>query len=624
MIVILVNSLVVLQEYTELATDNAIEKIHNETPIHVRAFGLLNGSIGIYSNEVHRIYIKYILLSNFTIIKRDIILEPFKYTYISNTSNILALITNDFHFIPVEEKANQQPLRNTCLYLKKNITGMVGDGNLSRLYEYTVYPELNGFNVKKNVMYTYSRFFKINLDKLNEGYKLVISPLYSKHHIKRYIVKGRRNTISYINLTDGSIETKNAQYNNFRITVYSRLSNAKSVHLLPVENKIVLDDEKAVVIYDIHYSTNIRRFYLYVNGNLIDVIRSNNPYAMGIDFHVILNKTLKDSVYVSINSTNLNYSATIPYTYGTTIELRTSNDVSSIDINATIELHPSIVIMPPRGLPEYTVNINRSKEIYAVFEDPFRYYSLYLYPSIIIPLEKISFRSEGNGTVFNSAELGGKVILFYSYSNNYTTEITLGTLLSAIALYNIGHTYFLQYYIVPILNTKTHVMEIMKEHYKSLYRVNAYNSGAEQSYVFTTWSVEGIYVHYPFNEIQMYNYIPLAGNAALNYPTKIEENSSMLVVNTRFNITHNKRLSLDQYGVFNGSIVQVKICLNTSLSGHIYIQGEPGTVFYLVKPPGISIEPNDRIFVSENYIISKVPDGGRLLVFFTVLSRIPP
>ncbi|MEB3758425.1 MAG: hypothetical protein GSR87_00970, partial [Desulfurococcales archaeon] len=54
MIIILVNSLVVLQKYTEQATDNAIEKIRSETPISVRAFSMPNGSIGVYNGETHR------------------------------------------------------------------------------------------------------------------------------------------------------------------------------------------------------------------------------------------------------------------------------------------------------------------------------------------------------------------------------------------------------------------------------------------------------------------------------------------------------------------------------------------------------------------------------------------
>ena len=623
MIIVLVNSLVVLQKYTEQAADNAIEEIRSESPIPVRAFSLPNGSIGIYNGETHRVYVKYLLLSNSTVVKREIILDPLKYTYISNSSNVVALITSDLHVIPVDEQKGQLSYRNTCLYLKKNITGLVGDGYLSRLYEYIIFPELNGFGVKKKVTYTYSRYFEVDINRINKGYGLVISPIFSWNHVKRYVLKGGKGIV-YINLTDGSTWTENIQnYDNFRINVSSELANTDSVYLMPVNNRITLDDEKAIIYYHLHFISNLRRLYLYVNGVLRDTIRSNSIYSMGPDFNVILNKTSRDKVYISINSTNLNYSTTIPYTYGTTIELRTYRELSSINVNATIELHPSMVVIPPKELSEYAININGSDESYVVFEDPFRYYTLHIYPKQMIPLKRVSFWTRGNGTVLDSTKLGDNVILFYSYGSNYNAEITLGTLLSVIALYKSANSMYLFYYIIPILDKGSHASEIYRDQYKSLFHIKTYDNGHLKNLYTFSASTNEIYVHYPYSDLKMYNYIPLTGNALLEYPNRLG-GSNILVQSKRFNITADERISLEQYGVFNGSITQVKLCFNSSLSGYLHVAGYPGTVFYLVKPPGISLEPDSNIYVSENYIISKIPDEGELLIPFTLLSRISP
>ncbi len=623
MIIILVNSLIVLQKYTGQAADNAIEKIRSETPIPVRAFSLPDGSIGIYNGETQRVYIKYLLLSNSTVVKRDIVLDPLKYTYIRNSSNIVAFITSDSHIIPVYEQRSQLSYKNTCLYLKKNITGLVGDGYLSRVYEYTIFPELNGFGVKKNVRYTYSRYFEVDTNRIIEGYRFVISPLFSWNHVKRYVLKGGKGIV-YINLTDGNTRTENIKdYDSFRINVSSKLSNTDSVYLMPVVNRIVLDDEKAIIYYHLHYSTNLRRLYLYVNGVLRDTIRSNSIYSMGPDFNVILNKTSRGKAFLFINSTNLNYTTTIPYAYGTKIELRAYSELRSIDVNATIELYPSVVVIPPKELSEYIININGSEESYAVFEDPFRYYTLYIYPKQMIPLQRVSFWTMGNGTILNLTELGGNVILFYSYSSGYNIEITLGTLLSVIALFNSANSRYLLYYIVPILDEESYVTEIYRDRYKSLFHIETYENG-RLKHLYTFSSSTEIYIHYPYSDdVKMYNYIPLTGNALLEYPNRLG-NSNLLVQNERFNITVNERLELKQYGVFNGSITQIKLCLNSSLSGYLHVTGYPGTVFYLVKPPGTSLELDSSIHVSENYIISRIPDGGELLIPFTLLSRIPP
>ncbi len=622
-IVILVNSLVVLQKYTEQATYNAIEKIRSETPISVRAFSMPNGSIGVYNGETHRVYINYLLLSNSTLIKREIILDPLKYTYVNN-SNVIALITDDSHIIPVEKQRSQLPYNSTCLYLKRKITGLIGDSYLSRLYEYTIFPELNGFGVHKNVMYTYSRYTKINIDKINDGYKFVVSPLFSWNHVKRYVLKGGKGIV-YINLTDGNTRTGGIQYNIFRINISAKLSDTDSVYLMPVDNRVALDDEKAIITYRLHYSSNLRRLYLYVNGILRDTIKSNSIYSMGPDFNVILNKTSGNEVYISINSTNLNYSTIIPYKYGTTIELRAYSELRSIDANATIELHPSIVVIPPKELSEYSININGSNESFIVFENPFRYYTLNIYPKQMIPLKWVSLRTTGNGTVFNSTELGGNVILFYSYSRNYTAEITLGTLLSVIALYNTGSNKYLFYFIIPILSKDFYAVDVYKDPYKSLFYARIYaNNNTEYLYTFLSSAVEGIYVHYPFSELLMYNYVPLVGNALLEYPIMMGVNHSIMIPSKRFNITRSERLDLDQYGAFNGSVTQIKLCLNSSLSGYLLITGEPRTVFYLVKPPGINLEPDNATYISQNYVVSKIPDQGKLVIPFTVLSEISP
>ena len=623
MIIILVNSLVVLQKYTEQATDNAIEKIRSETPIAVRAFSMPNGSIGVYNGETHRVYIDYLLLSNSTLIKREIILDPLKYTYVNN-SNVVALITDDSRIIPVEKQMGQLPYNSTCLYLKRKITGLIGDGYLSRLYEYTVFPELNGFGVQKKIMHTYSRYSKVDIDEINDGYKFVISPLFSWNHVERYVIKGGKN-IAYINLTDGSTRTGGNQYNIFRISLSTELSDTDTVYLMPVDNRVALDDEKAIITYRLHYSSNLRRLYLYVNGVLRDTIKSNSIYSMGPDFNVILNKTSRNKVYISINSTNLNYSTTIPYTYGTTIELRAYSELRSINVNATIELHPSIVVIPPEGLSEYSININGSDVSFAVFEDPFRYYTLYVYPKRVIPLKRVSLWTIGNGTVFNLPELGGKVILFYSYSNNYTAEITLGTLLSVIVLYNTGNSRYLFYFIIPILSKEFYVTEIYRDQYKSSFYIRTHiNSHNEYLYTFLSYAIQKIYIHYPFSELLVYNYVPLVGNALLEYPIMISVNPNIVIQSKRFNITRSERLSLNQYGAFNGSVTQVQFCLKSRLSGYLRVVGEPGTVFYLVSPPGINLEPNNVTNISQNYIVSKIPNEGELVIPFTLLSRISP
>jgi hypothetical protein len=621
MIVILVNSLVVLQEYTSQATDNAIEKIRSKTPVNVRAFRLPDGSIGIYNGETSKIHIKYMVSSNSTVVKEDIILNPLEYTFINNSS-IIALVTDDFHIIPVEKRIDEHSYVGTCLYLKKDIIGLIGDGYLSRLYEYTVYPKLNSFRVEKKVMYTSSKFFQISLDKINNGYRFVAAPLYARYHIERYAIIGSHR-ITYVNLTDGSITSEDTRYDNFKLSLSLKLSNTKSVYLLPVANRIVLDDEKTVITYDLQYSSHLKRLYLYVNGTLIDIIRSNNLYSIGNVFHVLLNKTLKDKVYISINSTNLNYSITIPYSYGTTIELRTYSEIDSINIDALIELHPSIVIIPPKELSEYTININGSKEVYTVFEDPFQYYTLYIYPRNIVPLEKVSLWTKGNGTVLNSTKLGGKIILFYSYRDNYTAEITLGTLISVIALNNIGGNRFLFYFVFPVLNEEFYITEIYRDYRPSI-KIKVYNGNTEQSNSFTSTAVERVYIHYPFNELQMYNYIPSMGNILVEYPTRLYKNSSMLIQGVRFNITRTEKLDFDQYGVFNGSIAQAKLCFNSSLTGYLYISGSPGTLFYMVKPQEFNIQPSTTILVSQYYIVSKIPSEGELVIPFTVLSGRSP
>lgn len=623
MIIVLVNSLVILQEYAKRTADDAIEKIRIETPIHVKAFCLPNGSIGIYNGEPHRIYIKYVVLSNSTIIRENIIVDPFKYAYISNNSDILAFITDDSHIISIEGEESQQSYKNECLYLKRKTTGLVGDGYLSRLYEYTVIPGLNGFGVKKKVMFTYSRFLKADLDKINKGYRLLISPLYSKKHVKRYIVTGGQGTV-YVNLTDGSTRTEKTRYSSFKINISSELFDTKSVYLMPVDNRIVLDDEKAVITYNINYHANLRRLYLYINGSLIHIVRNNSWYSIGSVFHVVLNKTLKREVYISINSTNLNYSTVIQYKHGTTIELRSYSELKRIDVSAIIELHPSVIVLPPKELSEYTININGSKEVYAVFENPFTYYTLKLYPKNITPFEKFSLRTKGVGTVFYSTKFKGNVILLYSYSDNYTMDITLGTLISVITLYKIGDYRILSYFIIPVLSEELYIIEIYEEPYKSLFHIKTYSNSPKYSFSYTSWKAQEIYVHYPFNELQMYNYIPLTGNALINYPTKVGENSSMLIHGRRFNITRDERLNLNQYDAFNGSVKQVKLCLNSSLSGYLDIVGVPGTVFYLIKPIAVNIEPNNETYISQNYIVSKIPSKGELLIPFTLLSGISP
>ena len=624
MIIILVNSLVVLQKYTEQTIENTIEKIRSEAPIHVKAFTLPNGSIGVYNGETRKVHIKYLLLYNSTILKRDLFLDPLRYTYINNNSDVIALITEDSHVIPVEEKEIQQSNGNACLFLKRSITGLIGDGYLSRLYEYTIFPELNGFGVKKKTMYTYSKFIEASLDKINKDYGFFISPLLSRSHVKKYIIRGGYGIV-YVNLTNGIItKVKNFEYNSFRINMSLKLSNTKSVYLIPVNNRIVLDDEKAILTYDIDYHTNLRRLYLYVNGSLVDTIRSNNLYSMGSVFHVTLNKTLRNSIYLSINSINLNYSITIPYAYGTSIELRVHSELRTIDVNVTIELHPSIVVIPPKKIPEYTININNSKEVYAVFGDPFRYYTLHIYPKSIVPLKRVSFWTKGNGTVLNSREFGDNVVLIYSYSRNYTTEITLGTLLSVIVLYHIGNSRYLFYYIIPILSNDFYVTEIYKEQYKSQFHIRVYeNNWSIYSYTFSS-PIERIYLHYPFGELQMYNYIHMTGNALLEYPVSIDDNYNTLIQSKRFNITRSERLNIDQYGALNGSVTHVKLCLSSSLSGYLLVMGKPGTIFYLVIPPGINLEPDNTTYVSQNYILSKIPDEGKLVIPFTVLSKISP
>ncbi len=623
MIIILVDSLVVLQKYTEQATDNAIEKIHSETPISVRAFSMPNGSIGVYNGETHRVYIDYLLLSNSTLIKREIILDPLKYTYVNNR-DVIALITDDSHIIPVEKQRSQLPYNSTCLYLKRKITGLIGDGYLSRLYEYTIFPEFNGFRVQKKVMHTYSRYSKVDINKINDGYKFVVSPLFSWNHVEKYVLKGGKSIV-YINLTDGSTRTGGNRYNIFRIKISTELSDTDSVYLMPVDNRVALDDEKAIVTYRLHYSSNLRRLYLYVNGVLRDTIKSNSIYSMGPDFNVILNKTSRNKIYISINSTNLNYSTMVPYTYGTTIELRAYSELRSINVNATIELHPSIVVIPPKGLSEYSININGSDESFVVFEDPFRYYTLYVYPKQMIPLKRVSLWTMGNGTVFNLPELGGNVILFYSYSDNYTAEITLGTLLSVIVLYNTGNSRYLFYFIIPVLDKGFYLTEIYKNQYKSSFYIRTYiNNYNKYLYTFLSYAIQGIYIHYPFSELLMYNYVPLVGNALLEYPIMMSVDPGIMIQSKRFNITHNGRLSLDQYGVFNGSVTQVQLCLNSSLSGYLHVVGEPGTVFYLVSPSGINLEPNNMTYISQNYIVSKIPNKGELAIPFTLLSGIPP
>jgi hypothetical protein len=623
MIVILVNSLVVLQEYTRQATDNVIEKIQSKTPVNVRAFRLPDGTIGIYNGEIRKIRIEYMVYPNSTVIKKDIILNPLKYTLINNSGNIIAFVTDDSHIIPVEKRIDEHSQIDTCLYLKKNIIGLIGDGYLSRVYEYTVHPELNSFRVEKKVMYTSSKFFGVSLDKIDNGYRFIAVPLYTRYHVKRYTITGSHR-ITYVNLTDGNITTGDTQYNDYKINLSLKLSDTKSVYLLPVANRISLDDEKTVITYDIQYSSDLDRLYLYVNGTLIDIIRNNSLYWMGKVFHILLNKTLKDKVYISINSTNLNYSTIIPYTYGTTIELRTYSEIDSINVDALIDLHPSIVIIPPKELSEYTININGSKEVYAVFEDPFRYYTPYVYPKNIIPLKKISLWTKGNGTVLNSAKLGGNIILFYSYNiNNYTAEITLGTLISVIALNKIGDNRFLFYFVFPVLNKKFYITEIYRDYRPSI-EIRVYNGNTEQLNAFTSAAVERVYIHYPFNELQMYNYIPLTGNMLVEYPTRLYKNSSILIQSTRFNITRTEKLDFDQYGVFNGSIAQAKLCFNSSLTGYLYISGSPGTLFYMVKPQEFNIQPNITILVSQYYIVSKIPSEGELVIPFTVLSGRSP
>ncbi|MCE4615163.1 MAG: hypothetical protein F7B60_06520 [Desulfurococcales archaeon] len=627
LIIILVNSIVVLQKYTNYSTGVIEEEVRSNIPTNLETIRLSNGTVLVYNNEDRIIRIRYIIYSNSSYKKTDFQINP-KSNILLNESDVTALITDDSHVIIVPKKPIpilSNELYQSCIPLKRDLQVGIGDGYLSKVFQYVVYPAINSIVLRKYADYSLDNYLQVDLSKIN-------SLRFDVAYIKRnstFITSnfhGFNNETLIINVTKAGFETsykKNYVY-DFNSSKY--LEDVKEIDLIPILGSVVLDDENATVTYHIHYSSLISRLYLYVNGELYDTISSGNYFSMGSTFNVTIKRIGIHQLLFLLKARNANYNRIIPYSSNTVLSLGTGVKIGSIEINTTIKLYPSIVIVPPPLDTEFALQLNGTTPIYANVRNVFQYYSMHIYPSYISLITR-GFRLKGNGSLVYSNELNKPLILFYSYKNNYHFTVTHGPFLGVIGLAYNGYSRYLNYFVIPYVSNDSPVLEIVKDTVSKLLFTKAFsNNNSICTCSISTIFLQKLYTHSTENEaLAVYNYMPIIGNLLLNYPQALSGGDNIVILPVRYlNLSDTKSLRLVQYKAINGSIEEAKLCFNSNYRGYIVIRGYPYSMVYLVKPSEIVPQGVNGVIIGDNYIVAKIPANGTVAMPFTTLSQTTP
>ena len=628
MIIILVNSVLLLQRYTNYSTKMVEQEIRSKIPPDLQATKLPNGTILLYNNENSLLRIRYLIYSNSSYRKTDLLINP-KSDVLLSENNLVALITDDSHVIMIPSKPVSWlggELNQSCISLKKIVQIGIGDAYLSRVYRYYAYPSINSIVLKKSANYSLDKYLQIDLSRISYS-RLNVAYLSSNPTFIRQRFDEYNNRTLIVNITETGFETsyRNNYVYGFNSSKY--LEDVKEIYLIPITGSIYIDDENMTTIYHIHYSSAITRLYLYENGELIDTISSGNYLSMGYSFNVTIKRIGTNRLLFLLKANNANYKNIIQYFPGATLSLGTSVKIRSVIINETTKLYPSIVIDPPPLDNEYALQLNDTKPIYASVRNVFRYYSLNIYPTYISLINN-GFRLKGNGSLVYDANHSKPLLLYYAYKPRYHFTVSYGPFTSVIGLEYNGYSRFLIYYIIPYISENSPILEIDKDTVSNKIVVKAFSESnrALCKCSFSTIFLQKLYVHSSEDKpLAIYNYIPAIGNLLLNYPQVLSNEKYPIILSSRYmNLTNTELLDLVQYNALNGSVDEITLCFKSNYMGHIRIKGSKNSMVYMVKPDLMAIQAMNEIIIGDNYIVAKIPDNGTLTLSFTTLSQKTP
>ena len=628
MILILVNSILLLQRYTSYSTNIIEREIRNKIPIDLQAIELPNGTILLYNNENSILRVRYLIYSNSSYVKTNLLINP-KSSVLLRENNIVALITDDSHVIMIGQKPVPligSELNQSCIYLKKIVQTGIGDGHLSRVYRYYMYPSINSIILKKHADYSLDKYLQVDLSRISYLRFDIAYLSNDSTFIKSSFDKYNNKTL-VINITKTGFKTNYITDYVYEFNLSKHLENVEKIYLIPVIGSISLDDENMTIIYHIQYSSPVSKLYLNVNGRRVDTISSGNYYSMGSVFNVTIRRLGINQLLFQLKASNANYKSIIPYSPGTTLSLGTGVRIRSIGINATTKLYPSIVIEPPPLDNEYALQLNGTKPIYVNVRNVFRYYPLNIYPSYVSSINS-GFRLKGNGSLVYDEDSNKPLLLFYSYKRRYHFTVSCGPFTSVIALKHTGYSSFQLCYIIPYVSKDSPVLEIRENTVTDKIIFNAFslNNKTLCKCSFSTDFLQGLYVHSSENNsLGIYNYIPVIGNLLLDYPRVLIIENYPVILSCRYmNLSNTELLDLVQYDALNGSISDVSICFKSDYIGYINIKGSKYSMIYIIKPDGIAVQAMKGVIIGDNYVVAKIPENGTLAIPFTTLSQKSP